>query len=173
MKRLALLVAIVLAPSIINAQSEIIDKIIDKYSGQEGVTVVNISSELFELMNGLEINDLDKAEFPQDKLSTVKILSVENAEALSGSNFYEEVTEGINTSDFVEVMTVKDGSEDIKMWMKTKGKQIQDFLLVVSSPDEGVVVYVKGDFNVGDINGMAQQFGGLEDMDEFENMEID
>jgi len=173
MKRLALLVAIVLAPSIINAQSEIIDKIIDKYSGQEGVTVVNISSELFELMNGLEINDLDKAEFPQDKLSTVKILSVENAEALSGSNFYEEVTEGINTSDFVEVMTVKDGSEDIKMWMKTKGKQIQDFLLVVSSPDEGVVVYVKGDFNVDDINGMAQQFGGLEDMDEFENMEID
>lgn len=174
MKRIALLVAIiVLAPAIVFAQSEIIDKMIDKYGGQEGVTVVNISPELFEIMNGLELHDLDRAEFPKDKLSAVKILSVENADALSGSNFYEEVTEGLNTFDFVEVMTVKDGSEDVKMWIKTKGKQIQDFLLVVSSPDEGVVVYVKGDFNMNDINGMAQQFGGLEDMDEPEDMEID
>lgn len=170
MKRVPILIAMILFPAFVYAQSETIDKMIDKYSGQEGVTVVNISAELFQIMDGLEIEDLDQADVPFDKLSSVKVLAVENATLLAGGNFYNEVTDGLNTTDFVEVITVKDGAEDVKMWMKTQGKQILDFLLVVSSPDEGVVVYIKGNFSMDDINGLAQQFGGIEGLEE---MEID
>ena len=66
----------------------------------------------------------------------------------------------LNTSDFVEVITVKDGGEDVNMWMKTEGQQILEFLLVVSSPDEGVVVYISGDFNMNDIQGLASSLAG-------------
>ncbi|MEX0987634.1 MAG: DUF4252 domain-containing protein [Bacteroidales bacterium] len=172
MKKLAVLVTMMLVPLFAMAQTASIDKLISKYGGQEGVTVVNISPELFQIMSALDIKEVKNADVPFDKLSAVKILVVENAEVLKGANFYKEVTAGLNTSDFAEVLSVKDGAEDVRMWMKAEGKQIREFLLVVSSPDEGVVIYISGDFNMNDIEGLAQSFGGLEHLKGLENMEI-
>lgn len=168
MKKLTLVLSIVLLPFLAKAQVQSIDKIINKYSGQEGVTVVNISPELFTIISGMEIKELKDAEVPFDKLSAVKILSVENSDLLQGTNFYNEVTDGLNTSDYAEVMSVKDGDEDVRMWMKTEGQQIREFLLVVSSPDEGVVVYIAGDFNMKDIQGLAESFGGIDALGDLE-----
>jgi hypothetical protein len=168
MKKLSILFAILFVPLFLSAQSEAIDKLIKKYSGQEGVTLVNVSPELFQIMSGLEIEEIDDVDFPIDKLTAVKILAVENSELLAGSNFYDDVTAGLNTADYAEVLSVQDGSEDVKMWMKTEGKQIREFLLVVSSPDEGVVVYISGDFNMSDIEGLAESFGGIEGLGELE-----
>lgn len=172
MKRITALIAMVLVPLFASAQSASIDRLIDKYSGQDGVTVVNISPDLFQMMSAMDIKEVKDADFPVDKLSAVKILAIENQELLSGANFYDEVTSGMNTSDFAEVITVKDGGEDVNMWMKTSGEQILEFLLVVSSPDEGVVVYISGDFNMNDIQGLASSFGGMEQLQGLENMEI-
>jgi len=173
MKKITILLAMILLPVFASAQSATIDKLIDKYSGQEGVTVVNISPELFQIVSSMEIKEIKDAEFPVDKLSAVKILAIENKDVLAGTNFYKEVTADLNTSDYAEVMTVKDGGEDVKMWMKTEGPQIREFLLVVSSPDEGVIVYISGDFNMNDIQGLASSFGGMEELQGLETMEID
>ena len=172
MKKVAFLLASILFPVFLSAQTAGIDKLIDKYSGQEGVTVVNISPELFQLISDLEISEIEDADLPIDKVSAVKVLAIENEELLAGVNFYDEVTEDLNTDDFVEVLTVKDGEEDVKMWLRNEGKQIREFLLVVSSPDEGVVVYISGDFNMSDIEGLAESFGDLDDLEALGNIEI-
>lgn len=170
MKRLALLSAIILVPIFAFAQSASIDRLIDKYGGQDGVTVVNISPQLFQIMSAMDVQEVEDAEFPFKKLSAVKVLSIENADILAGADFYNEVMSDLNTSDFEEVITVKDGSEDVHMWMKTSGQQILEFLLVVASPDEGVVVYISGDFNMNDIEGLASSFGGIEELEELRNL---
>lgn len=170
MKRLTLIAVIVLVPFFAFAQSASIDRLIDKYGGQDGVTVVNISPELFQIMSAMDVKEVEDAEIPFDKLSAVKVLSIENAEVLAGADFYNEVMSDLNTSDYVEVITVKDGNEDVNMWMKTEGQQIREFLLVVSSPDEGVVVYISGDFNMHDIEGLASSFGGIEGMENLEHL---
>lgn len=170
MRKAAVLLAIVVFPLFATAQSTTIDKLITKYGGKEGVTVVNISPELFQIMSAMNIQELDDAEFPMDKLSAVKVLAIENQEVLKGVNFYAEVTADLNTDAFSEVMSVKDGDQDVRMWLKAEGQQIREFLLVVSSPDEGVVVYISGDFNVNDIEGLAQSFGGLEELEALENV---
>ena len=144
-----------------------------KYGGQEGVTVVNISPQLFQVMSELNMKEFSGQDFPLDKLSAVKIISIENASLLKGANFYEEVTADLNMATFAEIMTVKDGAEDVRMWMRNEGKQIREFLLVVSSPDEGVVVYISGDFNMNDIGGLAQSFNGMEGLEALGNMKID
>ncbi len=170
MKRLALLTAIILVPFFAIAQSASIDRLIDKYGGQDGVTVVNISPQLFQVMSAMDMQEIEDAEFPFDKLSAVKVLTIERPDILAGTDFYGEVMADLNTSDFVEVITVKDGGEDVNMWMKTEGQQIREFLLVVSSPDEGVVVYISGDFNMNDIGGLASSFGGIEELEELDNL---
>lgn len=168
MKRLVIILVAALLPALAFSQTATIDKVMKKYSGQEGVTLVNISPELFQIMSGLEIEEIEDADFPVDKLTAVKVLAVENADVLAGNNFYDEVTADLNTSDYAEVLSVKDREEDVKMWLKTEGKQIREFLLVVSSPDEGVVVYISGDFNMSDIEGLAESFGGIEGLEDLE-----
>lgn len=170
MKKVTVLIAMFLLPVLAMAQTASIDKLMKKYGGQEGVTVVNISPQLFKVMADLNVNEYSGKDFPLDKLSAVKVISIENAELLKGANFYEEVTADLNLASFAEIMTVKDGTEDVRMWMKNEGKQIREFLLVVSSPDEGVVVYISGDFNMNDIGGLAQSFNGMEGLEALENM---
>ncbi|MCF8346544.1 MAG: DUF4252 domain-containing protein [Bacteroidales bacterium] len=172
MKKAAIIIAVFLFPALLSAQSATIDKLIAKYGGQEGVTVVNISPQLFQIMSEMDIEEIDDTGFDMKKLSAIKILSIENEELLEGYSFYEEVTADLNTDDFAELMTVKDGQDDVRMWMKTEGSQILEFLLVVSSPDEGVVVYINGDFSMNDIEGLAQSFGGLDQLDELNQLEI-
>jgi hypothetical protein len=172
MKKLTVLIAIFLLPLLAMAQTANIDKLMKKYGGQEGVTVVNISPQLFQVMSELDVKEFSGQDFPLDKLSAVKIITIENSALLKGANFYEEVTANMDMARFAEIMTVKDGTEDVRMWMKNEGKQIREFLLVVSSPDEGVVVYISGDFNMKDIGGLAQSFNGMGGLEALENMEI-
>jgi hypothetical protein len=154
-------------------QSESIDKLISKYSGKEGVTIVNLSPDIFQIMAGMDINNVSATEFPFDKLSSVKIIAIENEEVLKTADFYKEVTSELDTKAFAEVISVKDGVEDVRIWMKNEGKQIREFLLLVSSPEEGVVVYISGDFNMSDISGLAENYGGLDAMKGLENFKID
>lgn len=172
MKKVALIVTAILFSVAAMAQPSSIEKVIKKYSGQEGVTTVNISPELFSIISDMEVKEIADAEVPFDKLTAVKVLAIENQELLADGNFYDEVTDGLNTDDYAEVISVRDGDEDVRMWMKTEGKQIREFLLVVSEPGEGVLVYIAGDFNMSDIEGLAQEFGGLENIAGLENLEI-
>ncbi|MEX0981289.1 MAG: DUF4252 domain-containing protein [Bacteroidales bacterium] len=170
MKKLTFLIAIFLLPALAMAQTANIDNLMKKYGGQEGVTVVNISPQLFQVMSELDVKEFSGQDFPLDKLSAVKIITIENAALLKGTNFYKEVTADLDLARFAEIMTVKDGAEDVRMWMNNEGKQIREFLLLVSSPDEGVVVYISGDFNMKDIGGLAQSFNGMEGLEALENM---
>jgi hypothetical protein len=167
MKKSIVLFALLLIPGFLLAQASGVDRIINKYKGQEGVTVVNISPELFQVISGLDIEEKASKEFPVDKLTGLKVLAIEDSDAVD-PNFFESVMKELDTEGYAEVMTVQDGEDDVKMWMKTEGQQILEFLLVVASPDENVLVYITGDFNLNDIEGLAESMGnmsGLEDLD--------
>jgi hypothetical protein len=99
-----------------------------------------------------------------DKLSGVKILTIEDEEKWQGVNFFKEIEKDLDVSDYAEVMTVNDGGETVKMWMKTEGKQIREFLLIVGG-DDNVLIYITGDFNLNDIEGIAESFDQEIDLD--------
>ena len=172
MKKVTLILTAIFFSLAVMAQPSSIEKVMKKYSGQEGVTTVNINPELFQIISGMDVKEIADAEIPFDKLTAVKVLAIENEKLLAQGNFYDEVTNGLNTDDYMEVLSVRDGDEDVRMWMKTEGKQIREFLLVVSEPGEGVLVYIAGDFNLNDIEGLAQEFGGLEDIEGLEDLKI-
>ncbi len=115
MKRVALFLLALAIPALMMAQNDAIDKLINKYKGQEGVTVVNIGPELFQVVQGMEIEDLKDQDLPLDKVSSVRILTIEDNEALANVNFYEELENKYDVSDLHEVMTVDDGGEVVRI----------------------------------------------------------
>lgn len=161
MKRLILLAAL-LIPTLLSAQNAAVEKLFQKYQGKEGVTTVMIGPELFQVIKSMEIKDIEAHDLPMDKLKSVKILTIEDEDQWQGVNFYNEIEKDLDMSDYAEVMTVNDGGETVRMWMKNEGKQIREFLLIVGG-DDNVLIYITGDFNLDDISGIAESFG--EDLD--------
>jgi hypothetical protein len=164
MKRVALFLLALAIPALMMAQNDAIDKLINKYKGQEGVTVVNIGPELFQMVKGMEIEDLKDQDIPLDKVSSVRILTIEDNEALANVNFYNELKNDFDVSNLQEVMTVDDGGEVVRMWMRNDGGNVQEFLLIVGG-DDNVLIHITGDFNMNDLQGLAESFGDDIDID--------
>lgn len=151
-------------PALVTAQNSAIDKLFNKYKGQEGVTTVQISPELFQVMNAMDIEEIESGDFPFDKVGSVKILTIEDEDAFQGVNFYDEIKNDLNTNDYAEVMTVDDGDETVRMWMKVQEDSIIEFLLIVGGGDN-VLIYITGDFTMDDLEGLAESFDGDMDID--------
>lgn len=164
MKRIVFILMAAVFPALVTAQNSAIDKLFNKYKGQEGVTTVQISPELFQVMNAMDIEEIESGDFPFDKVGSVKILTIEDEDAFQGVNFYDEIKNDLNTNDYAEVMTVDDGDETVRMWMKVQEESIIEFLLIVGGGDN-VLIYITGDFTMDDLEGLAESFDGDMDID--------
>ena len=162
MKRVILLIVAVALPALMIAQNSAVDNLFNKYKGKDGVTTVQISPELFQIMNAMDISEIDDHDIPFDKVASVKILTIEDEETNQGVNFYDEIKDELKTDDFAEVMTVDDGGETVRMWMKADKAVVSEFLLIVGG-DDNVLIYITGNFNMNDLEGLAQSFD--QDMD--------
>jgi len=164
MKKVVLLTLAVVFPAFIMAQNSAVDKLFNKYKGVEGVTTVQISPELFQMVKGMNISELDEHDIPFDKIGSVKILTIEDAEGFEDVNFYKEIQKDLDIADFAEVLTVDDGGETVRMWMKAEKSVVSEFLLIVGG-DDNVLIYITGNFNLNDLEGLAESFDQDIDID--------
>ena len=155
MKKVVLFILAVAFPAFMMAQNSAVDKIFAKYKGKEGITTVSISPELFQMVNALGIEEIEEQDFPLDKVASVKILTIEDEEGYEDVNFYEEIKKDLKVDDFEEVMTVDDGDEVVRMWMKVDKKSVSEFLLIVGG-DDNVLIYITGNFDMNDLDELAE-----------------
>ena len=154
MKRVVLIILAVAFPALMFAQNKAVAKLFEKYKGRDGITTVSISPELFQMVNAMGIEEIEEQDFPLDKIASIKILTIEEEEGYEGVNFYEEIKSELDVSDFAEVMTVNDGGEVVRMWMKVDQKSVSEFLLIVGG-DDNVLIYITGNFDMKDLEGLA------------------
>jgi len=164
MKKVALLILVIALPAFVMAQNSAVDKLFSKYQGKKGITTVSISPELLQMVNAMGIEEIEEQDFPLDKVASVKILTIEDEEGYEDVNFYEEIKKDLNVDDFTEVMTVNDGGEVVRMWMKVNKKSVSEFLLIVGG-DDNVLVYITGDFNMNDLEELAEVVDSDMDID--------
>ena len=155
MKRVVLFILVVAFPAFMMAQNSAVDKLFAKYQGKKGITTVNISPELFQMVNAMGIEEIEDKDFPLDKVASVKILTIEDEEGYEDVNFYNEIKKDLDVDDFAEVMTVNDGGEVVRMWMKVDKNTVSEFLLIVGG-DDNVLIYITGDFNMNDLEELAE-----------------
>ena len=98
MKKLTLksiILVLVMLPMVMSAQSSSIDRLFDKYSGEDGFTSVNISKSMFAFfakMEGIEDEDFNQMQEVIDNLDGLKILSCDSRD----SKKIEEFRKGVN-----------------------------------------------------------------------------
>lgn len=172
MKNIILYTLLFLSPIIASAQTSQVELLFDKYSGQEGYTSVHITKYMFDMFAKIADDEEDK-EFKEvtSKLTSIKILTVDKAEANRKESFYDEISKTISTPEYQDLMIVKDGDEEIKFLVKDKNDKISELVMIIGENGEGTMISLLGDINLKDISKLSKSMNikGLEHLDKVED----
>ena len=174
MKRALFIVCFTFLSAAIFAQNKSIDRVFDKYAGQEGFTTVYISKYMFSMfaqMDDVEDEDLEEVQDVFGKLDGIKILAVDDTEVLgTGVNFYDEIMKDLDRDDYEELMVVKDSESDIIFLAKEEGGVIVELLLIVGGESDNALIAITGEIDLNTISKISNTMD-IEGMEELENLE--
>jgi hypothetical protein len=163
MKKLILFSTALCMVTLLNAQTNAIDEFFDKYSEKEGFTTVTISSKLLSLFAGKKNEGSDII----NRLTSIKILSVEDSLLNQSVNFYKELTKKLDISAYEELMVVKEGPDVTKFLVKQKGDIISELLVITGGPGDNTLISIKGDLDLKSLSELSNETG----IDELKDLE--
>lgn len=149
-----LMTLVLLIPLWVMAQDNSpIDKLFNKYANKEGFTTVNISGKLLSFASKFDESKSSETAM-LEKLSGIRILSVENKDLNKDLNFYKELeADGFFKNHNYEVlMEVTDKDEVVRFYGRAgeKGK-LSELLLVVGGNDN-TLISIRGVIDPEDIS---------------------
>jgi hypothetical protein len=152
MKRL-LMALILLVPIMGMAQNDSpIDKLFSKYANKDGFTTVNITGKLLSFASQMSESKSKEADV-LDKISGIRILSVEDKELNKNLNFYKELeADGFFKNNNYEVlMEVTEKNEVVRFFGRGGENNKFNELLLVVGGDDNTLISIRGIIDPKDI----------------------
>jgi hypothetical protein len=151
---------------VLQAQSNPVDEMFNKYSEKEGFTVVSISSKMFSMFANKDAANKDTDDIIS-RLKSIKILSVEDSLLNKNLNFYTELSKKLDFSVYEELMVVKTGPDITKFLIKQTGHTISELLVITGGPGGNSLISIKGDLNLKNISDLSKSL----DMQELKSLD--
>lgn len=151
----------------IAAQNDAITRFFDKYYEDERFTVVYVSPKMFQLVSKIETDDEEwnKVREIVKDLGGLRVLVADSIE--DGLSFYKDALGKVPANEYEELLTVRDGKEHVRIWVKDKGNIIEELLLLVGAPDEFVLLSFTGKIDLDKISELSKTL----DIDGAEHLE--
>ena len=159
MKNLCLTAVVVLLPFCIMAQNQAVEKLFDKYQGKDGFTTVIVTKDAFKVLSDME-NQEGELKKPLEKIHEVKVLVEEDEAEISGLNFYDELKQDMNFTEYKELIIVKEKDQDVWVIGKEREGRFSELLVIVGG-EENVIIWVEGDFTFEELAGLSE-IGNIE-----------
>jgi hypothetical protein len=167
MKKIVFIALSLLLTQLATGQGDPVDQMFDKYSGQDGVTTIFISSRMFRIMAGVELDDEDLTDL-MTRLKSIRILTVNDSILNSRVNFYRELESMMSFDSYEELMVVRDGATDLKFLIKGRGDRIDELLMIGGGEKEGnVMISIRGDLSMDNISDISKGIG-ISELEELE-----
>ncbi len=159
MKKIHLLLAsfVLLATSAF-AQHAGLNGFIDQHKTDQGFTFAYLSKDLFEVAakSQIEAKDWAKVHNVVKNVGSLRILVGDSI--TDGQALYREARDLVPTTEFDELLAVRDGKDNVRVWAKEAEAVVTDLVLLVGSADEFVLVCFSGQLELGNIVELAQLF---------------
>lgn len=169
MKKLILGIGVILIAASGYAQNDLISSVFEKYAGVEGITTVNISGDMLNMMAKAEMEKRDT--IIQSKLSEIRILAVEDdCDKPVQLNLKSEVFEKLDKSVYKEMISVKKTDEDVVVLLKEANGRISEMLVIVGGPNDNALIQIKGDMLLSELSDMMGKFP-MKGFDQFKKMD--
>ena len=151
----------------LNAQEDAISRHFSEYQSNDDFTTVFIGKRMFEMLSNsdIDINEVDGKEVAEiiRDLVGLRILTTDKAPA----GFYREAKNRLSANRFEELMTVKDGNQDIHFFILEGEKGIQELVLMTNENTEVVLMSFLGNLDLNKISKLSKTL----DIDGAEHLE--
>jgi hypothetical protein len=168
MKKVFLIIAALLIFTGINAQTNPIDELFERFSGKDGYTSVFISGRMLSMLAGKEA----KAGNPDNimfRIKSIRILT-EDSLCVNKANFYTELSKKLDFSVYEELMVVRESREVTKFLIREDGNMISE-LLVISGGDNGnTLISIRGNLNLKELSQLSETTG-IKELEQLENVD--
>ena len=171
MRKIIVILFVFLFPATLIAQNSPVDKLFDKYSGQEGFTSVYITSYMFSMFADLETNDPEFDDLVKNLIG-IKILATD--ETYSGNaNFYKEIISELPMEQYNELMVIKEKDQDVKFLVREVNGKIKELLLIAGGVSDNALISIQGDIDLKNISKLSKSMNidGLEHLEEIDKEE--
>lgn len=158
MKKVIFLLAVFLSAfQVSQAQNDAITRFFEKYTEDERFTVVYVSPKMFQMVSKIETDDEDWNKV-RDVVKDLGGLRVLVADSISnGSELYKEALSKVPAAEYSELLTVRDGKENVRFWIRDDGGTvIHELLLLVGAPDEFVMLSFTGKIDLNKISSLSK-----------------
>ena len=169
MKKLSLFFTALCLTLMIQAQTNPIDEMFNKYSEKDGFTVVTISSKMFSMFANQDTENKD-ADNIINRLKSIRILSVEDSLFNKSFNFYTELSKKLDLSVYEDLMVVKEGHDITRFLIRQNGNLISELLVITGGPAGNSLISIKGDLNLKNISDLSKNIG-IQELKSLENIE--
>jgi len=157
------ILAFLMASLYTNAQSPV-DKIFEKYAGQEGFTSVNVSKEMFQMIQQMaagSANDTSMKDLKviMEQLSGLKVLSFhfDSTKISKAVSVYNEFSSLFPASSYKELMTVNEGREYIKFLTKQDASgKIAEMVMLAKDKNEVTVLSLTGNIDLSYLSKLSK-----------------
>lgn len=147
MKNLFALLICLSIGSLCFAQNNCINHFVDKYSGLEDATHLNISGNLLSFMSQNEDNDL------RTTLTGLEVLSLKEPQVRADD--IQALRQGIKSNNYEELIRVRDGKDLIHVFLTEKKSGIIDQLIVLVEGEESfTLLSLSGEIHYDDLKEM-------------------
>ena len=166
MKKIALALLMMITSSMLIGQNITLDQLFEKYSGKDGYTTINISKQMFSIFAAFA-NEEDKSGDAIKGLSGIRILVEEKK---SANDEYGKDLQLLQTSNYKEMMSIKEKGTDLKFLIKTSALKVTELLMVITG-DENVLICIEGDnIDLNTISNISKtiKIDGLEKLEKID-----
>lgn len=138
MKNILLLVATLLFPAFLHAQSREFMEFYEKYSGREGYTIVDMSGEAFLAMSG---TNLFGNSSPDEKVNRIMLIVVEDNKP---DSFGKDVRKMLKKGDYKNISIVYESGQCVEFYTKGAEDGDTEFIMYSSDETEQVIIFISG-----------------------------
>lgn len=170
MKRFMLLLLLaVTSMQLFAQQGSGIDRFFEKYESDQSFTLISVTPKMFSMFSKLDINSNEGKQFLQivKKIRGLRILAKENTKG--GNLLFKEASAMLN-KEFEELMTVRNGKDDLRFMVKENAKgNIAELIMLVGSDNEFLAMSLVGDIDLNEISQIAGSMN-IEGFDKLKNL---
>lgn len=166
MKKFAIIIVALIWVNFAHAQDDAITTLFNKYVDDDKFTSIYVSPKMFQMFAKMDVNNMD-AESKQaiQSLKSLRILVADT----NGVALYNEAINKLKTTDYELLMSVKDGDENIRFWVKEnpQNKNLVKELLMLVGGDDFVLLSFSGDIDLNKMSKLSDNLNieGIEHLD--------
>lgn len=156
MKRLLILLVLLVPLFGMAQENSPVDKLFNKYANRDGFTTVNISGKLLSFASKLDDSKSDEASM-LEKISGIRILSVEDSVLNKKLNFYKELeADGFfKDNKYESLMDVTEKDQVVRFYGRNGAKGKLSELLLVIGGNSNTLISIRGVINPDDIGKLT------------------